>query len=200
MSRLGVLILCMCSALFYGCGKKQPSVSSSLQTPSPAASQGVASSPDKNSLTITSSAFQPDQNIPLKYTCSGENVSPELTWKGIPGGAKALALILEDPDAPGGTFSHWVLFNLPPTVNSLEENAGKARALPHDAIEGRNDFNEGGYGGPCPPPGKAHRYHFRLFALDSTLSLDNSATRSSVLKAIEGHVLAEGELTGLFSR
>ncbi|MCD6341785.1 MAG: YbhB/YbcL family Raf kinase inhibitor-like protein [Thaumarchaeota archaeon] len=147
-----------------------------------------------------STAFEDLERIPEKYTCEGLDVSPPLRWKGYPAETVSFVLIVEDPDAPGGTFTHWIVYNIPSDVNELEEGASTMGKLPPGALQGRNDFGKIGYGGPCPPPGKAHRYVFKLYALDSMLDLGAGADRSDILKAIRGHVLAEASLTGLYSR
>ena len=123
------------------------------------------------SLLITSSAFSASQNIPKQYTCDGPDVSPQLSWKDAPAGTKSFALIVDDPDAPGGTWVHWVLFNLPGGAHELPEGVEKKEQLASGALQGRNDFRKIGYNGPCPPPGKPHRYLFKLYALDATLDL-----------------------------
>jgi len=152
------------------------------------------------SLTVTSSAFQGGSNIPAKYSCEGANVSPALEWSGTPAMTKSLALICDDPDAPAGTWTHWVLFNLPASTTSLPEKMDPAATLPNGAKQGTNDFQKTGYGGPCPPPGKPHRYFFRLYALDTELALKPGATRKEVLHAMEHHIVAEGQLMGTYQR
>ncbi|MFO8036020.1 MAG: YbhB/YbcL family Raf kinase inhibitor-like protein [Anaerolineales bacterium] len=146
------------------------------------------------SLTITSSAFEEEGRIPQKYTCEGADVSPPLSWSGVPDDAQSLVLIADDPDAPMGTWVHWVLYDLPPETSELAEGASGVGA------EGINDFKRTGYGGPCPPPGSPHRYFFKLYALDTPLNLSPKATKKEVVKAMEGHILAQGQLMGTFSR
>ena len=133
-------------------------------------------------MSLNSSAFQQNGHIPLKYTCEGEDVSPPLAWEGVPNGAKSLILIIDDPDAPDPkapkmVWVHWVVYNMPPDIKSLPENAGKAR-LPQGASLGLNDFKKTGYGGPCPPVGR-HRYFHKLYALDITLDLETRRNRRS---------------------
>lgn len=149
---------------------------------------------------ITSTAFAEGQPIPDKYTCAGEDVSPPLTWSGAPAGAKSFTLITDDPDAPMGTWVHWVIFNLPPTATSLVENTPPSGELPDGSKQGANDFGKIGYGGPCPPPGRPHRYFFKIYALDATLNLKSGATKKELLRAMEGHVLAQGQLMGTYQR
>lgn len=148
---------------------------------------------------ITSSVFKEGEPIPSKYTCDGEDISPPLKWSSLPEGTKSLALISDDPDAPVGTWVHWVIYNIPPTVTELEEGIPTDKELPSGAKQGMNDFKKIGYGGPCPPSG-THRYFFKLYALDSELNLEPRATKKDVLKAMEGHILEMGQLMGTYSR
>lgn len=150
-------------------------------------------------ITVRSSVFDNEGMIPSKYTCDGADISPPLEWTGVPDDAESLVLISDDPDAPGKTWVHWVLFNLPPEVSSLEEHMPKDKELGNGAIQGVTDFGRNGYGGPCPPGG-THRYFFKLYALDTTLDLGPSAKKSDVVDAMEGHVLAEGQLMGKYAR
>ncbi len=140
-----------------------------------------------------------DQNIPQHYTCDGDNVSPPLAWGNVPEQAQSLTLIAEDPDAPGGVFTHWLLFNIPPGVKELPEDVRRDETLPNGARQGINDFGKIGYGGPCPPGG-THRYYFKLYALDTLLDLKPGATKEQLLDAIQGHILAETEVMGKYSR
>ena len=149
---------------------------------------------------ITSAAFHEGASIPVRFTCKSEDVSPPLAWTAPPHGTRSLALIVEDPDAPGGIWTHWLVFNLPAQVQALSENEPKQAQLPGGGIQGRNSFGNIGYGGPCPPAGPAHRYLFRLYALDSMLSLKAGASRQEVLAAIKGHVLGHTQLMGRFKR
>lgn len=148
---------------------------------------------------LSSKAFKDGGSIPRKYTCDGEDISPPLAWEGIPAKARSLALIAEDPDAPGKTWVHWILYDLPPETRSLPENASQAHALPGHALEGMTDFKRVGYGGPCPPDGR-HRYFFRLYALDSRLEFPEGVSRDEVLQTIRGHVLDEAQLMGTYCR
>ncbi len=152
------------------------------------------------SLRVSSPAFQAGSEIPAKYTCSAENVSPPLDWSAPPEGAKSLALITDDPDAPGGTWVHWVAYNLPASLRKMPEAVPKQPKIAGGGLQGKNDFGDFGYGGPCPPPGNAHHYHFKLYALDVTLNLAPGASKQDVVKAMRGHILAEGELVALFKR
>lgn len=148
---------------------------------------------------ISSSAFDQGGMIPARYTCDSTNITPPLQWRGVPDDAESLALIADDPDAPGKTWVHWVLFNLPAGTASLAEDYPKDANLENGAINGITDFGSNGYGGPCPPGG-THRYYFKLYALDTTLDLKSSAKKPDLLKAMEGHVLAEGQLMGKYKR
>jgi hypothetical protein len=142
-------------------------------------------------LEITSKAFQNDGNIPSKYTCEGSNINPPLTIGNIPGNAKCIALILEDPDAPNGTFTHWIAWNIKPDASIAEESS--------PGMLGKNDFGETGYGGPCPPSG-SHRYFFRVYALDSELNLDAGSDRKTMEQAMHPHVIAQGYIMGRYSK
>jgi Raf kinase inhibitor-like YbhB/YbcL family protein len=150
-------------------------------------------------ISIVSSAFAPGQVIPKKYTCDGDDFSPPLEWTGLPSSTASVALISDDPDAPMGTWVHWVLFNLPAATRSLPEAVPPVEALNDGAAQGLNDFRKIGYGGPCPPGG-THRYYFKLYALDDKLDLRPGATKSDVERAMRGHILAQGELIGTYSR
>lgn len=150
-------------------------------------------------LRIESPAFPSGAAIPSRHTCDGENLSPLLSWQGVPEGARTLALICEDPDAPRGTWSHWVLFDLPPSVSSLPEGVPASEKISGGGMQGINDSNRAGYDGPCPPGG-THRYFFRLYALDGKLSLPGASRRADLLRAMAGRILAEAELMGTYSR
>ena len=153
------------------------------------------------SLELTSDAFGNGQSIPAKYSCIGKNISPALSWNEPPAGTHSFALIVDDPDAPMGTWVHWVLFNIPADRRSLEENlpiTGK-NIDPNAIYVGKNSSGNIGYDGPCPPGG-THRYYFKLYALDTTISLLPGATKDQVLKEMDGHILAHGELMGTFSK
>jgi Raf kinase inhibitor-like YbhB/YbcL family protein len=151
---------------------------------------------------LTSTAFKEGAAIPVKYTCDGADVSPPLAWSGAPAGTVGFALIADDPDAPAGTWVHWVLYDLPATASRLPENVAKAETLPDlgGALQGRTDFRRPGYGGPCPPPGPAHRYFFKLYALDAPLKLKAGATKGDVEAAMQGHVLGTAQLMGTYAR
>jgi len=150
-------------------------------------------------LDLRSPEFSDGFPIPVDFTADGRNDSPPLRWADPPPGTKSFALIVDDPDAPRGTFTHWVLFNLPPETRELREGASRS-ALPAGALEGTNDFGKPGYGGPAPPPGAPHRYYFKLSALSVELKLPAGAKRQDVLKAMDGHVLGEGWLMGTYGR
>jgi Raf kinase inhibitor-like YbhB/YbcL family protein len=150
-------------------------------------------------LKIESSAFKEGGMIPSKFTCDGEDVSPDLRWSNIPSGTKTFALILDDPDARSGMWVHWVLYNIPVQTTELTEKIPPSKTLPNSSVNGTNDFGKFGYGGPCPPSG-AHRYFFKLYALDTLLNLDSGASKKQVLDAMNGHVLAQGQLIGKYQR
>ena len=149
--------------------------------------------------TLQSSAFQNGGSIPKKFTCEAADVSPELTWSGAPEKTQSFALIADDPDAPMGTWVHWVIYDLPPNTSKLPEGVPKQEQAANGA-QGKNSSGKIGYGGPCPPPGKPHRYFFKLYALDSKLSLKPGARKPEVEAAMKGHVLAQAELMGKYGR
>lgn len=151
-------------------------------------------------LKLTSSAFKEGEMIPSKFTCNGADVSPALEWSNVPAGARSLVLICDDPDAPGRTWVHWVLYGVGPGHASLGEGVAATQVVEGMGIQGKNDFKRIGYGGPCPPPGKPHRYFFKLYALDSILELKPGARKSEVERAMKGHVLAQGQLMGRYQR
>ena len=148
---------------------------------------------------LTCPSFEPVELIPPVYTCDGKDLSPPLRWTEAPAGTKSFALISDDPDAPMGTWVHWVVWNIPASVNSLEENLPKNDSLPGGIRQGTSDFRKIGYGGPCPPSG-THRYFFRLYALDALLDLPATTTKAQMEKAMMGHVLAQAELMGKYRR
>ena len=150
---------------------------------------------------LKTSAFKPSEVIPQKYTCDGADVSPDLSWEGAPKETKSFALICDDPDAPVGTFTHWVLYSLPHDATGLPENLPKKDALDSPSCkQGMNDFGRVGYGGPCPPRGSRHRYFFKLYALDAEIPLSPKAGKRDLEAAIKGHVLAQAELIGTYQR
>jgi Raf kinase inhibitor-like YbhB/YbcL family protein len=180
-----ILFICMALALLI-------SSCSSTQTPTPEADM---------SLDLKSDAFVNGQSIPAKYSCVGKNVSPALTWGDPPAGTQSFALIVDDPDAPMGTWVHWVLYNIPADQRSLTENlpvSGK-NVDPNAIYFGKNSSGNTRYDGPCPPSG-THRYYFKLYALDALVDLLPGATKDELLKAMQGHILAQGELMGTFSK
>ena len=165
---------------------------------------GHASSHDRGrramSFVLETKAFPKGGEIPGKYTCSGEDVSPALSWSGAPQETKSFALIVEDPDAPSGTFTHWIVYDLPATTHQLPENVSKSDDLSGGGRQGRNDFRRVGYGGPCPPPGRSHRYFFKLYALSAALNLPAGASKRDVESAMRGRIIAQVELMGKFAR
>jgi Raf kinase inhibitor-like YbhB/YbcL family protein len=150
-------------------------------------------------LTVTSPAFAQGQPIPKVYSCDGNEASPPLAWNGTPDGTKSLALILDDPDVPGMTWTHWVLYALPPTTTALPESVKPEASGPDGSKQGSNSWEKPGYGGPCPPSG-THRYFFRLYALDTEIDLPGGATAEQLKEKMQGHVLAVGELMGTYSK
>jgi hypothetical protein len=153
----------------------------------------IAQTKAQASIAVTSSAFKAGSMIPVQFTCKGANQNPPLEVNGVPAGAKSLALIIDDPDAPGGVFSHWLVWNIDPAAKQIPANS-----VPPGAAQGENDFGKPGYGGPCPP--SLHRYFFRIFALDKKLDLRSGAKRSALDGAMTGHVIGRGELLARFGR
>lgn len=176
------------AALAAGCGEDDGE---------PAAETGPAAA----GFGFAGSAVADGEAIDARYACDGEDVSPALAWEGVPEGAAELALILDDPDAPGGTFTHWLVYGLAPGETSLPEGVPPGEQADSPSLrQGVNDFGAAGYGGPCPPGGETHRYVFRLLALDGELGLEGGAGRAELLDAVEGRILAETTLTGTYAR
>jgi hypothetical protein len=163
-----------------------------------------AQNPETNGAAMTlhlaSTAFANGQPIPRRHTADGQNLSPALQWSGLPPAAKSLALICDDPDAPAGTWVHWVVYDLPPAAAGLSEGVSKSPELANGAKQGLNDFKNTGYGGPAPPPGPPHRYFFKLYALDLQPGFKPGLTKKDLLKVMDGHILAEGQLIGTYQR
>ena len=156
--------------------------------------QSLPAAPGKESaMKLRSTAFEEGKPIPPKYTCDGENVSPPLLITGVPEAAKSLALVMDDPDAPRGTFDHWILWNMPPELTAIKEG------VQPDGVPGTNGYRETGYRGPCPPSG-THHYRFKLYAVDATLDLTKGASKPALEEAMKGHILAEAVLTGTYAR
>ena len=187
-----ILLCCFCLALALGF-----SGSGTWQSSSAKASEKEGS---KMTIQLASSAFLEGAPIPAKYTCDGQDISPPLKWRDVPQGTKTLALICDDPDAPVGTWVHWVLYGLPGSVVELPEGLPTTENLPNGAKQGLNDFKRIGYGGPCPPGKSPHRYFFKLYALDTELNLPAKAAKKDLLRAMEGHILGEGRLMGTYKR
>lgn len=149
---------------------------------------------------LRSKAFKEGQSIPRKHTCDGPDLSPPLEWSDVPQGTNAFALLMEDPDAATGSWVHWLLYDLPAEARSLPEGVSPTETLPRGGAQGKNDFGRLGYGGPCPPPGRPHRYFFRLYALSSRVNLPPGASKEQLLRAMEGNVKAEAQLMGTYGR
>jgi len=152
------------------------------------------------SFELSSTSFAATQLIPKKFTCDGSDTSPALSWKDAPNAVRSFALIVDDPDAPVGTWTHWVLYDLPADAKELPEGLQKQEQLSNGARQGRNDFRKIGYGGPCPPAGKAHRYFFKLYALDTKLELKAGASKTDLEDAMKGHILGQTQIVGLYKR
>ena len=161
---------------------------------------GPPVSSEAGPLVLAASAFSNGEPIPLRYSCDGEDISPSLAWSGVPRGAETLVVVMDDPDAPGGTWDHWVVFNIPADVRGLDEAQPGTAQLPSGGVQGKNSWGKAEYGGPCPPRGPAHNYRFSLYAVDVTLDLEAGASKKDVLDALHGHILAESRLNGTFAR
>jgi Raf kinase inhibitor-like YbhB/YbcL family protein len=181
--------LVMLPILFCSCKQKEK----------PRLPQEAEKEAKKMTIKITSPAFEQGSMIPSKYTADGQNISPPLKWEGVPEGTATIALISDDPDAPIGTWVHWVMWNIPPNKKELSENIPPDQKLPDGSIQGITDFRRPGYGGPAPPSG-THRYYFKIYALNTKLDLPTSSTKAQLVKAMEGHILAEGQLMGKYTR
>jgi len=151
-------------------------------------------------ISLSSTAFKDGEEIPARYTCDGQDISPPLEWGEPPSGTRAFALIMDDLDAPRGGFTHWLIFNIASDSRQLVEAIPAQDQLPDGALQGKNDFGGTGYGGPCPPTGSHHRYQFTLYALDHPLDLKAGTSKEQLLSAMQGHVLAQGQLTGTYQR
>ena len=162
--------------------------------------QTAQSNSPRMSFTVTTSAFAVGESIPREYTCEGSDRSPALEWREAPPGTVTLAVVMHDPDAPAGDWVHWVAWDIPATAHGLGESIPQQEQLADGTRQGRNDFRKLGYNGPCPPPGKAHRYFFRVYAIDRKLDLAPGATRAQLDSALKGHVLAEAEYMGTYRR
>ena len=150
-------------------------------------------------ISLTSNAFIEGAMIPQRYSCDGEDISPPMDWSNVPPDTRSLALICDDPDAPVGTWDHWVMYNIPAQVTSIQEGVADKPILDNGAVHGKNSWGRIGYGGPCPPSG-THRYFFKIFALDTLLDLKSGSTTSQLIDAMEGHILAKGQLMGRYQR
>jgi Raf kinase inhibitor-like YbhB/YbcL family protein len=184
-NRLGVLGLFACFLIASACAQASPP---------------VASDSEIMDISVSSAAFRDGDTIPQKYTCDGEGISPPLAWEGVPEGAKSLALIADDPDAPAGTWVHWVLYNLASSSAGLPEGVPVEQVVAGMGAQGSNSSRKNGYSGPCPPGGAPHRYYFKLYALDIEPGLAPGATKADLEKAMQGHILARGQLMGRYGR
>lgn len=175
--------LCFIIALVTSCGPRE-----------------LESEDGEIALTVLSPVFQEGERISAKYTCDGQDVSPPLMWRESPEGTRSFALVMDDPDAPGGTFTHWVIFNLPVDTRELPEAVPTQGQLPSGVFQGNNDFGRIGYSGPCPPSGRPHHYQFTLYALDQLLVLKAGVSKKQVIDTMQGHILARGRLMGIYQR
>lgn len=156
--------------------------------------------PGAADLEVSSTAFENGSAIPVQYTCDGADLSPPVAWAGLPDETAEIVVIMDDPDAPSGLFTHWIIYHVPPGAGGLPEGTGAVAGLPDGSVQGVNGFGETGYGGPCPPPGDPHGYRIRVYALDAVPAFPAGADRETVTAAMEGHVIAAGELIGFYGR
>jgi Raf kinase inhibitor-like YbhB/YbcL family protein len=184
-----IIYLLLISLLVFNCGHKEETKSVTNKTKQEKTME----------LKITSTAFEDGDMIPKNYTCDGDNVSPELSWSGAPAETKSFSIICDDPDAPVRIWVHWVVYNIPGNSKGIAEAVSTDKKLNNGTLQGLNDFGMTGYGGPCPPRG-THRYFFKVYALDTALTIQEDVTKDVLLASMEGHVLAEGELMGRYSR
>ncbi len=192
LTMVAFVLLLIVSVVLFGCKGKQEG--SQQQT------QEAVPQPEKQAFVVHSTAFDEGGWIPKKYTCEGENVSPEIVWQNPPEGTQSFALICDDPDAPMKVWVHWVIWGIPKDATSLKEAIPTEPTLDDGSLQGKNDFGKIGYGGPCPPPGKPHRYFFKLYALDTIPQLEPGATKDELLKAIDGHILGQCQTMGKYQR
>lgn len=162
--------------------------------------EGPQDSGEQVPFVLAASAFSEGESIPTRYSCDGEDISPAVAWSGVPKGTETLVVIMDDPDAPRGTWDHWVVFNIPADVRELREAQPATNQLPAVGVHGKNSWGNSEYGGPCPPSGTAHTYRFFLYAVDMTLELEAGASKQDILEAIDGHILGEDLLTASFGR
>ena len=193
------LLTCLLFLVFVaGCDSRQTD-SQSKEAPEMAQEDVMSGQQTDASFVLTSSAFAQGESIPAQYSCDDADISPPLAWSGAPAGVESFALVMDDPDAPARVWVHWVIFNIPASVTGLPEAVPAQARLADGSIQGTNSWQRSGYGGPCPPGGQ-HRYFFKLYALDSGLALDSAATKSDLLNALKGRVLAQTELMGVYRR
>lgn len=181
-----MLILILLAPFLVGCGDGDDDIAIEIDE-------------EVMSISLTSSAFQEGKPIPINYTCDGKDISPPLRWSTPPEGTESFALVLDDPDAPSGTWIHWVIYNIPAEARSLKEAVPRTPNLADGGSNGKNSWNESGYGGPCPPSGSTHGYHFKLYALDTVLNIDAGASIDILYRIMNGHILGHGELAGIYT-
>lgn len=184
-----VLLAMVLLVLFSGCITSQPEQEALIEEDT-----------GMETISLSSNVFEDGDTLAATYTCDGEDISPDLSWDTVPAGTKSIALVMDDPDAPGKTWVHWVIYNIPANRTGLPGGVPKNKSLNDRSLQGKNDFGRIGYNGPCPPPGKPHRYFFKLYALDTILNLKSGAAKSQLESAMSGHVLAQGEMIGKYGR
>lgn len=197
-----IIILLIIAFTAFSCGSKDNKMQTQENKQQSTQETKKDSSTDKTKtgdLKVKSSAFTDEGMIPKKFACNGDDVSPEVSWDGAPAGTKSFALIVDDPDAPSGDHVHWVVYNIPPDVKELTEAAPNDTKLSNGALQGTNGSEKTGYSGPCPPSG-THRYYFKVYALDNMLKQSVYVTKDILLNSMKGHILAQGQLMGKYSK
>ena len=193
------LIIFISLIFLISCSNKKTETPQSQQNQQQQTSSQKKDESRNAKMKVTSTAFKEGGLIPSKFTCDGDNLSPELSWSGVPDNTKSFAIVCDDPDAPSGDWVHWVIYNIPPDVKELTENTTKDKTLDNGSMQGKNDFGKTGYDGPCPPGG-THRYYFRVYALDTMLDTEPGLTKNELLRAMQSHILDQMTLLGKYHK
>jgi Raf kinase inhibitor-like YbhB/YbcL family protein len=190
-----VIPLLLIFMFFSGCVSHENTL---IEKETPIEEETIEEEIIRETLSIYSNVFKDGATLSSAYTCDEDDISPGISWEEVPAGTQSMALIMDDPDAPGRTFVHWVIYNIPASRSGLPSGVAKNNTLDDGSLQGKNDFGKIGYGGPCPPSGKPHRYVFKVYALDTELDLKSGATKSQLEAAMKGHILAQGEMVGTY--
>ena len=192
-----VILLLLIIMFFSGCVSHENTL---IEKETPIEDETIEEEIIMETLSIYSNVFEDGATLSSAYTCDGDDISPAISWEEVPAGTQSMALIMDDPDAPGRTFVHWVIYNIPARSGGLPSGVAKNNTLDDGSLQGKNNFGKIGYGGPCPPSGKPHRYVFKVYALNTELDLKSGATKSQLEAAMKGHILAQGEMVGTYGR